>query len=442
MKKSYWILISILLLTIFGGIIGFLFIKYNPTTFVIFSSEGVVIKQNNYYLKSDFQGDWVEMARLNLMNGNYLIFREGYDIRLQGEKLVILNNFKGLLKIDPKNQLSILGQIFSFESDGTLLVDTNTKSIWMIEGKAMSGDIGLQTGDKFQFDNKIGINKFDRKELLENFQNFIDDGIKAEQIPESLRDFEAPSLGVLVDSNNVTDETANIKIVCTNCTVLFLNDLNLSEYILDGQAVLEQTLTLEIGENNYVVYATDEWGNKAEETLDIERTDICEGNTKCGECGNPACPSPTPKSPQPTVTNKPSTTPILTPKPTSVPAGSCASGGFNSSFLTLLNNYRQSQGLNTLSIEVKLTNAAYSHSYWMANGGSFSHTGANGSTPWDRCKNAGTSCDAENIAYGSSDANTVFDMWKNSPGHNANMLGSHSVVGICVVGGYSTLVLR
>ena len=74
----------------------------------------------------------------------------------------------------------------------------------------------------------------------------------------------------------------------------------------------------------------------------------------------------------------------------------------------------------------------------MCNQDYFSHTGLDNSTPWDRACDAcfdlgcGPSTGmAENIAAGNSGAQATFDQWKNSPGHNANMLdGSFTQIGI------------
>lgn len=107
-------------------------------------------------------------------------------------------------------------------------------------------------------------------------------------------------------------------------------------------------------------------------------------------------------------------------------------------FLGLLNNYRAMNGLGALTACTSLNRASQGHSEDMRDQNYFSHTGLNGSTPWAR------SCDAcyalgcgpmtamaENIAAGNSDAQSTFTQWKNSPGHNANMLGSSfKVIGI------------
>ncbi len=112
-------------------------------------------------------------------------------------------------------------------------------------------------------------------------------------------------------------------------------------------------------------------------------------------------------------------------------------------FLTLINNYRKSKGLNTLVLDNCLNKAAQEHTEWMDNVlKDINHTGKNGSKFWDRCSNAGCSCDAENIHYGSSTASGSFNSWKNSQGHNLNMLGNHTNIGIGVSGFYWTTVFK
>lgn len=94
-------------------------------------------------------------------------------------------------------------------------------------------------------------------------------------------------------------------------------------------------------------------------------------------------------------------------------------------FLTLINNYRTSNGLPTLTMSNSLYNASENHSWDMAAYNYFSHTGRDGSTPWDRIRAAGYTYNTylgENIAAGYADAQSVFTAWRNSPGHNANML--------------------
>ena len=72
----------------------------------------------------------------------------------------------------------------------------------------------------------------------------------------------------------------------------------------------------------------------------------------------------------------------------------------------------------------KLVAAARGHSNDMAINDFFSHTGSDGSSPWDRIERQGYSLASggENIAAGYSTPASVMDGWMNSPGHRANIL--------------------
>jgi uncharacterized protein YkwD len=96
--------------------------------------------------------------------------------------------------------------------------------------------------------------------------------------------------------------------------------------------------------------------------------------------------------------------------------------------LNLINNHRASQGLPALALSPTLTKAADSHSSWMANQNCFSHQCSGESDYVQRMWDAGypnaASTYAENIAAGQSSAADVLNGWKNSSGHNRNMLHS------------------
>jgi uncharacterized protein YkwD len=103
-------------------------------------------------------------------------------------------------------------------------------------------------------------------------------------------------------------------------------------------------------------------------------------------------------------------------------------------FLSLINTYRKSKGLATLQISRTLGAAAEHHSVDMATKNYFSHTLAGGTSWATNIVNHGYTASgtmAENIAAGNSTAQAVFDQWKNSSGHNANMLNaSYRAIGI------------
>lgn len=78
----------------------------------------------------------------------------------------------------------------------------------------------------------------------------------------------------------------------------------------------------------------------------------------------------------------------------------------------------------------------------MSETNTMSHIGRDGSKYFERCIAENTTCDAENVAMGFTDAAKLLQAWINSPSHNANLLGRHTVMGLGLVGKYSTLVLR
>src|SRR5680860_629552 len=109
-------------------------------------------------------------------------------------------------------------------------------------------------------------------------------------------------------------------------------------------------------------------------------------------------------------------------------------------FLELINDYRQQNGLNALLLSDTVEDAARKHNLDMGHYGFFDHTSLQsdyfpeGSAPWDRMEAVGYNYNTytgENIAAGYETASQVFQGWKNSPGHNANMLKpEYKVIGI------------
>ncbi len=90
----------------------------------------------------------------------------------------------------------------------------------------------------------------------------------------------------------------------------------------------------------------------------------------------------------------------------------------------LTNQHRVAAGCAPLTVSPQLTAAAAAHSQDMATNNFFSHTGSDGSTPWQRIRRTGYSYStaAENIAAGYRTAEQVVQGWYNSDGHRRNML--------------------
>ncbi len=96
-------------------------------------------------------------------------------------------------------------------------------------------------------------------------------------------------------------------------------------------------------------------------------------------------------------------------------------------FLSIINDYRLTNGLAALALSPTLTTASELHSQDMADQNYFSHYSLDGRSPWDRMRDAGynyATSVGENIAAGYVTAQDVFQAWKDSPGHNAIMLSS------------------
>jgi uncharacterized protein YkwD len=100
----------------------------------------------------------------------------------------------------------------------------------------------------------------------------------------------------------------------------------------------------------------------------------------------------------------------------------------------LINDYRAQNGAPPLQVSIALTRSSDWMSNDMAEKNYFSHTDSLGRDPFTRMADFGysdASSSGENIAAGNADAQSTFTQWKNSPGHNANMLNpSYLVIGV------------
>lgn len=90
----------------------------------------------------------------------------------------------------------------------------------------------------------------------------------------------------------------------------------------------------------------------------------------------------------------------------------------------IINQYRIDHKLKPLRLNAELTAAAKMHSRDLAKWDRISHYGSDGSTPWDRVKRAGYKprVAAENVGTGQVNFDEVMRGWKDSPGHNKNLL--------------------
>jgi uncharacterized protein YkwD len=138
-------------------------------------------------------------------------------------------------------------------------------------------------------------------------------------------------------------------------------------------------------------------------------------------------------------------TPVVTPTPTinSYTATGC-DDGFASTMISLVNAHRAANNVPALSNDSALAGVGCAHSKWMIETGIFSHVGRNDSRFNERCERANTSCYGENIAFNSAATEQkIFDQFKASSGHNANMLNPNfTSIGVGYQDGYLTQVFR
>ncbi len=103
------------------------------------------------------------------------------------------------------------------------------------------------------------------------------------------------------------------------------------------------------------------------------------------------------------------------------------------SFLSIINNYRSTQGLETLTLNPQLNGVAAWMANDMATNNYFSHTDSLGRDPFMRMDQMGYAYNTwrgENLAV-VEDAQAAFEIWMSSPGHNTIMLSdNYTVIGI------------
>ncbi len=114
-----------------------------------------------------------------------------------------------------------------------------------------------------------------------------------------------------------------------------------------------------------------------------------------------------------------------------------STGNYAEQMLALVNQSRSEHGASSLTLDSKLCDAANKRAQEIAT--KFSHTRPDGRDCFTVLDEFGISCYGcgENIAAGSSDANSIFNMWMNSSGHRANILNSsYRYIGIGKYGNY------
>ena len=85
--------------------------------------------------------------------------------------------------------------------------------------------------------------------------------------------------------------------------------------------------------------------------------------------------------------------------------------------LNLVNEDRAKEGLEPVCQNAKILKAAKLHNDDMIDNGFFSHTGSDGSQPWDRISNLGYNYKTVgSLLRGQTTVESVYDTWMNSDG--------------------------
>lgn len=107
--------------------------------------------------------------------------------------------------------------------------------------------------------------------------------------------------------------------------------------------------------------------------------------------------------------------------------------------ITFVNQGRESAGLNTLSENEQLDQAAYLKAENMLQNNYFNHTSPSGISPWHWFSEAGYNYyyAGENLAVGFYDSKEVYEAWLNSPSHRDNIFNpNYKEIGIAVLSGF------
>jgi len=107
--------------------------------------------------------------------------------------------------------------------------------------------------------------------------------------------------------------------------------------------------------------------------------------------------------------------------------------GYEQQVLDLVNQERQKAGLNSLTMDSRLSKVAMDKAQDMYNNNYFDHQSPTYGSPFDMMNSNGITYNSagENIAKGQTSPTEVMNQWMNSPGHRANILNSsYTKIGI------------
>ncbi len=153
----------------------------------------------------------------------------------------------------------------------------------------------------------------------------------------------------------------------------------------------------------------------------ISQCGVLPDNAQCTDCGTDTYTTVTDPTPVPQQTTQTDTS-------VGYPVND-----YEQEVVRLVNEIRQQNGLNTLSVNTELSKVAGIKAQDMHDNRYFSHTSPTYGSPFDMMKQFGISyrTAGENIAMGQQTPQAVVDAWMNSDGHRANILNaSYTQIGM------------
>lgn len=108
-----------------------------------------------------------------------------------------------------------------------------------------------------------------------------------------------------------------------------------------------------------------------------------------------------------------------------------------------INEARAARGLSAVMVLPALNCAAKRHAQDIGTKGVCGHYGSDGSSPWDRAKDCGTSANGEIVACGQGSPKAAVDAWTLSPGHAAIMYDpGQKMMGVYMVNNYWVAIFQ
>jgi uncharacterized protein YkwD len=380
-------------------------------------SEGITKVDINAQGQYSFKSDYI---KLHIVDS--LLLKSLGTLEFDYE-ITMLSDLKGFIYIESRNPgylIEMNGLIYELSGDFKAIYDSENSLLHILSGtlSEVEGDTVYQSGNTILFEDKVIVSVTDREIFSSEYYSEL---LQSIGDLEELNDLIPPKIISITHSDGYSTQEKILQFggeVEPNSSVKINNE----SVEIDENGIFSLSIDLIEGENEIIISVSDDYGNITTEIVKVVyEVPVVESQS---QKSIPVLTQPVPSTP-------------------TQPINSSCSATFNQQMLGLINAHRQSNGKSQLTLNSAMNQAACNHSTWMSQNNSLSHTGVNGTQPWDRCRIAGTSCTSENVAMHSSpSAQILFNMWKNSPTHNANMLGNFSTIGIGISGLYATTVFN